>query len=118
MRFDIDRLQAFYGSSLGRMAHEMVDKRVGALWPSLNGLDVLGIGHADGLLDRYRAGARRVLSAAPGEQGAERWSRTSVCRSPMPCSIASSSAMRLRRRTARPGCCGRSGGSPRRKLAS
>jgi hypothetical protein len=61
MRFDIDRLQAFYGSSLGRMAHEMVDKRVGALWPSLNGLDVLGIGHADGLLDRYRAGARRVL---------------------------------------------------------
>ena len=73
MRFDIDRLQAFYSSSLGRMAHEMVDKRVGALWPSLNGLDVLGIGHADGLLDRYRAGARRVLCAASGEQGAERW---------------------------------------------
>jgi len=73
MRFDIDRLQAFYGSSLGRMAQEMVDKRVGALWPSLNGLDVLGIGHAEALLERYRAGARRVVSAAPGEQGAERW---------------------------------------------
>ena len=73
MRFDIDRLQAFYGSSLGRMAREMVDKRVGALWPSLNGLDVLGIGHAEALLERYRAGARRVVSAAPGEQGAERW---------------------------------------------
>lgn len=73
MRFDIDRLQAFYGSSLGRMAQEMVDKRVGALWPGLNGLDVLGIGHADGLLERYRAGARRVVSAAPAEQGAERW---------------------------------------------
>lgn len=73
MRFDIDRLQAFYGSSLGRMAHEMVDKRVGALWPSLDGLDVLGIGHTDGLLDRYRPGARRVLSAVSGEQGAERW---------------------------------------------
>lgn len=73
MRFDIDRLQAFYGSSLGRMAREMVDKRVGALWPSLNGLDVLGIGHAEALLERYRVGARRVVSAAPGEQGAERW---------------------------------------------
>ncbi len=73
MRFDIDRLQAFYGSSLGRMAQEMVDKRVGALWPSLDGLDVLGIGHAEALLGRYRAGARRVVSAAPGEQGAERW---------------------------------------------
>jgi SAM-dependent methyltransferase len=73
MRFDIDRLQAFYGSSLGRMAQEMVDKRVGALWPSLDGLDVLGIGHAEALLERYRAGARRVVSAASGEQGAERW---------------------------------------------
>lgn len=73
MRFDIDRLQAFYGSSLGRMAHEMVDKRVGALWPSADGLDVLGFGHADGLLERYRGGARRVISASPDEQGAERW---------------------------------------------
>jgi SAM-dependent methyltransferase len=73
MRFDIDRLQAFYGSSLGRMAQEMVAKRVGALWPSLDGLDVLGFGHADGLLDRYRAGARRVVSASPDMQGAIRW---------------------------------------------
>jgi len=73
MRFDIDRLQAFYGSSLGRMAQEMVGRRVGALWPSLSGLDVLGLGHAEALLDRYRAGARRVISAAPSEQGAERW---------------------------------------------
>lgn len=73
MRFDIDRLQAFYGSALGRMAHEMVDKRVAALWPAANGLDVLGLGHADGLLERYRAGARRVIAAAPAEQGAERW---------------------------------------------
>lgn len=73
MRFDIDRLQTFYGSSLGRMAHDMVAKRVGALWPDANGLDVLGVGHADQLLERYRAGARRVISAAPAEQGAERW---------------------------------------------
>lgn len=73
MRFDIDRLQAFYGSSLGRMAHEMVAKRVGALWPAADGLDVLGVGHADALLERYRAGARRVISAAPDAQGAERW---------------------------------------------
>lgn len=73
MRFDIDRLQAFYGSPLGAMALEMMDKRVGALWPGASGLDVLGIGHADGLLERYRASARRVISAAPAEQGAEGW---------------------------------------------
>jgi SAM-dependent methyltransferase len=73
MRFDIDRLQAFYGAPLGRLALDMVDKRVAALWPSADGLDVLGIGHADGLLERFRGGARRVIAAAPGEQGAERW---------------------------------------------
>lgn len=73
MRFDIDRLQAFYGAPLGALALDMLEKRVGALWPEANGLDVLGIGHADGLLERYRSGARRVISAAPGEQGAERW---------------------------------------------
>lgn len=73
MRFDIDRLQTFYGSALGRMSHDMVAKRVSALWPHTDGLDVLGLGHTDALLERYRAGARRVISAAPDEQGAERW---------------------------------------------
>ncbi len=73
MRFDIDRQQAFYGSALGRLTFEMIDKRVAALWPAANGLDVLGIGHADALLDRFRGGARRVISAAPAMQGAERW---------------------------------------------
>lgn len=73
MRFDVDRLQAFYGSSLGRMSLEMVAKRVGALWPAADGLDVLGFGYADGLLERYRGGARRVVSASPDSQGAIRW---------------------------------------------
>lgn len=73
MSFDIDRLQAFYGSSLGRMAREMVARRVGALWPSTDGLDVLGFGHADSLLERYRPGARRVVSASPDAQGVIRW---------------------------------------------
>src|SRR5690242_4680438 len=73
MRFDIDRLQTFYSSSLGRMAQEMVAKRVGALWPAADGLDVLGLGYADTLLERYRGGARRVVSASPDAQGAVRW---------------------------------------------
>jgi len=73
MRFDIDRLQTFYGSPMGRMAQDMMAKRVSALWPSASGLHVLGIGHAEALLEPYRAGARRVISAAPDEQGAVRW---------------------------------------------
>lgn len=73
MRFDIDRLQTFYGSPMGRMSQEMLARRVAALWPSASGLDVLGIGHAEALLEPYRATARRVISAAPAEQGTERW---------------------------------------------
>jgi SAM-dependent methyltransferase len=73
MRFDIDRLQAFYGSSLGRMSLEQVMRRVAALWPDANGQDVLGFGYTDGLLDHYRTTARRVVSAHPDEQGAIRW---------------------------------------------
>jgi len=73
MRFDIDRLQTFYGSPMGRMAQDMMAKRVTALWPSAAGQDVLGIGHVEALLEPYRSTARRVISAAPAEQGAERW---------------------------------------------
>ena len=65
MRFDVDRLQTFYGSPLGRMSLEMVSRRVAALWPHTDGLDVLGFGYADGLIERYREGARRVVSASP-----------------------------------------------------
>lgn len=73
MRVDIDRLQAFYASPLGRMAHEMVVRRVAALWPAANGQDVLGFGHCDGLLERFRPLSRRVISASPDSQGAVRW---------------------------------------------
>ncbi|MDZ4761356.1 MAG: methyltransferase domain-containing protein [Alphaproteobacteria bacterium] len=73
MRVDIDRLRAFYASPLGRMAEEAMARRVETLWPDANGLDVLGYGHADGLLEPFRAGARRVISAAPETQGAVRW---------------------------------------------
>lgn len=73
MRVDIDRLQAFYASPLGRMAHEMIVRRVAALWPAANGQDVLGFGHCDGLLERFRPLSRRVISASPDSQGAVRW---------------------------------------------
>lgn len=73
MRFDIDRLQTFYGSRLGRVSLDQVARRAAALWPHADGQDVLGFGYADGLLDRYRAGARRVVSAQPDTQGAIHW---------------------------------------------
>ncbi|MES1202239.1 MAG: methyltransferase domain-containing protein [Pseudomonadota bacterium] len=51
----------------------MAERRLAALWPNANGLDVLGLGYATPYLDRFRAGARRVTALMPAEQGAERW---------------------------------------------
>jgi SAM-dependent methyltransferase len=73
MRVDIDRLQAFYASRLGKTAQDLIARRIEALWPSASGLDVLGFGHADALLEPYRADARRVVSASPDTQGAVLW---------------------------------------------
>lgn len=73
MRVDIDRLQAFYASPLGRLAARQIRGRMAALWPHADNLDVLGFGHADLLLEPFRAGARRTISAAPDSQGVARW---------------------------------------------
>lgn len=73
MRVDIDRLQAFYAAPLGRMTRAMIQRRIATLWPHADGLDVLGFGHADALLEPYIANARRVISASPEDQGAARW---------------------------------------------
>ncbi|MEZ5936898.1 MAG: methyltransferase domain-containing protein [Hyphomonadaceae bacterium] len=81
VRYDIERLQAFYASPLGRTAGAMIQRRVGALWPTLAGLDVLGVGHCDYLLDSYRADARRAISASPETQGSVRWPASGKCAS-------------------------------------
>jgi len=73
MRFDIDRLEAFYASPIGRMAREMMARRIAAIWPHADGLDMAGIGHADPLLAPYRSGARRLISISPEAQGVCRW---------------------------------------------
>jgi len=73
MRYDIDRLQTFYATPLGRMADDMILRRASALWSSARGLDVLALGHAEALLEPYRGEARRAVSAAPAAQGAARW---------------------------------------------
>lgn len=79
MRTDIDRLQTFYASPLGRMAQEMIARRIATLWPDVRDLDVLGYGHADGLLEPFRSGARRVVSASPDGQGIVRWPANDRC---------------------------------------
>jgi SAM-dependent methyltransferase len=73
MRVDVLALQRFYASPLGEVARRAAARRLTALWPHADGLDVLGMGYAAPYLERFRDGARRVVAVMPAEQGAERW---------------------------------------------
>jgi SAM-dependent methyltransferase len=73
MRVDVLALQRFYASPLGESVRRAAERRLAALWPHADGLDVLGMGYPSPYLERYRASARRVVAMMPGEQGAEPW---------------------------------------------
>lgn len=73
MRVDVLALQRFYASPLGQAAHRAASRRLAALWPSANGLDVLGVGYPNPYLGRFSAGARRTVAVMPAEQGVEPW---------------------------------------------
>lgn len=73
MRLELEKLETFYASPLGRLAAEQISQRISTLWPRADGLDVLGIGYAGPLLSPFTSGARRVVSAMPETQGAAPW---------------------------------------------
>lgn len=73
MRVDVLGLQRFYASPLGDAARRALGRRLAALWPQADGLDVLGVGYVTPYLDRFRASARRVAALMPAEQGVEPW---------------------------------------------
>jgi SAM-dependent methyltransferase len=79
MRVDVLALQRFYASPLGDCARRMGERRVGALWPSAKGLDMLGLGYAGPYLARYREEARRVVLLMPAAQGGEHWPAGAPC---------------------------------------
>jgi hypothetical protein len=73
MRVDVLALQRFYASPLGEVVRRAASRRLLALWPHADNLDVLGVGYPAPYLDRFRSGARRVVAMMPAEQGAEPW---------------------------------------------
>jgi len=79
MRVDVLALQRFYASPLGEAARRAISRRLTALWPQADGMDMLGIGYPAPYLDRFRAGARRVSVMMPAEQGAEPWPAQGAC---------------------------------------
>jgi SAM-dependent methyltransferase len=73
MRVDVLALQRFYASPLGEATQRAAARRLSALWPHADGLDLLGIGYPTPYFGAFRAGARRTVAMMPGEQGAEPW---------------------------------------------
>jgi SAM-dependent methyltransferase len=73
MRLDVLSLRSFYASPLGAATQRNVDRRISALWPHVNGLDLLGVGYATPFMEGLAGGARRAISFMPADQGVERW---------------------------------------------
>lgn len=73
MRVDVLALQRFYTSPLGEAVQRAASRRLAALWPHANGVDVLGLGYASPYLGGLHKGARRTVAMMPAEQGAEPW---------------------------------------------
>lgn len=73
MRRDVLELRAFYASPLGRMAREMLGRKLGEAWGDARGLDVLGLGYPTPFLEPLLPRARRVVAMMPAAQGVEVW---------------------------------------------
>jgi SAM-dependent methyltransferase len=73
MAADAQATAAFYASARGAVTARLLRERLAALWPSLAGEAVLGIGHASPYLRLWREQARRCVTLTPAQMGAARW---------------------------------------------
>jgi len=73
VQLDVVDLRAFYDDRLGRVARLSIARRIKALWPSLAGERVLGIGYAIPYLRDIAKHAERVLAFMPAAQGVVNW---------------------------------------------
>ncbi len=75
MRRDVSDLKAFYASTLGQAARDMILRQIVQAWGAMRTLDVLGIGYPTPYLAPFRYDARRTVAAMPAAQGVELWPR-------------------------------------------
>jgi SAM-dependent methyltransferase len=73
LRPDVTDLREFYSGPLGQTARRLLRTRLRAIWPSVAGQRVLGLGYAIPYLGMFRDEAERVLAAMPAAQGVLRW---------------------------------------------
>ena len=73
MTADAHTAAEFYGSARGAVACRLVRDQVAALWPSVAGMQVLGLGYAAPYLRPWREAAARCVAGAPAQVGVARW---------------------------------------------
>ncbi len=73
MRQGVLELREFYATPLGRVARQMVSRKVAEAWGDARGLDVLALGYATPFLDGLGSDARRAVAVMPAAQGVESW---------------------------------------------
>ncbi len=70
---DVIDLSDFYASPLGRITARLIRKQIRNLWPSIKGMDILGLGFAPPLMDNFRDEADHTIAIMPTLQGVIRW---------------------------------------------
>lgn len=73
MNHDVVDLRDFYGTPLGQTVRRVLRPRLRALWPTVRGMRVLGVGYATPFLNAFREDAERLLAFMPAEQGVTDW---------------------------------------------
>lgn len=72
---DVVDLSAYYNSPLGKITARLIRKQIRALWPSVKGMDLLGLGYAPQILETFREEAAHTIAIMPTLQGVIRWPR-------------------------------------------
>lgn len=73
MATDAHAASEFYGSAQGAVAALLLRERLAAMWPSVAGQEVLGLGYPVPYLRLWRESARRCVLLTPAQIGAARW---------------------------------------------
>lgn len=72
---DVVELSSFYDSPLGKITSRLIRRQIRVLWPSVKGMDVMGLGFATPYLKNFRAEADHTMAIMPSQQGVIRWPR-------------------------------------------
>jgi len=73
MTADAQMAAEFYGTARGAVACRLLRDQVAALWPSVAGMQVLGLGYAAPYLRPWRETAARCIAGTPAQAGVARW---------------------------------------------